>query len=343
MGTEIASIPEPQDSQPVAVIETDLQPAPLELPELRPSALDAARIAEKGTEATRQARIWDINDFSRFLGCDPVDACARLASGSKGQTRAILNAYQRHQVDRGLAAVTVNRRLCTLHKVIELASQLDIIEWVVKVKGLEVQALRDTRGPGHAGWVRVRAQAAKAAARSNVGIRNLAILRLLHDSALRCNEVLSLDLEHWDADAGRVMVKRKGHTDRIPITINTPTILAVSHWIKVRGEAAGPLFCRLDRARPKDKHGFYGAPVRISGKAARRLTKKLGETAGLNRTLRPHALRHEAITRALDLEGGNVERVRRFAGHKDVNTTIIYNDNRDDVAGAIAERLGEDD
>ncbi|MGO8903931.1 MAG: hypothetical protein ACLQU5_37190 [Isosphaeraceae bacterium] len=70
--------------------------------------------------------------------------------------------------------------------------------------------------------------------------------------------------------------------------------------------------------------------------------KALGRTAGLAREVRSHGLRHEAITRALDLCAGDVRRVRRFSRHAKVETLLRCDDNRRDEAGAIARLPGDD-
>ena len=74
-----------------------------------------------------------------------------------------------------------------------------------------------------------------------------------------------------------------------------------------------------------------------------RLVKALGLKAGLAREVRPHGLRHEAITRALDLCAGDVRRVRHFSRHAKIETLLRYDDNRRDEAGAIARLLGDDE
>ena len=56
----------------------------------------------------------------------------------------------------------------------------------------------------------------------------------------------------------------------------------------------------------------------------------------------PHGLRHQGITRALDLVGGDVHRVRRFSRHAELETLLRYDDNRRDEAVALAALLGED-
>ena len=55
--------------------------------------------------------------------------------------------------------------------------------------------------------------------------------------------------------------------------------------------------------------------------------------------VRPHGLRHAAITEALDLTKGNVRAVQRFSRHRDLRTLTIYDDNRQDLAGEIARQL----
>jgi integrase/recombinase XerC len=68
----------------------------------------------------------------------------------------------------------------------------------------------------------------------------------------------------------------------------------------------------------------------------------VGRRAGVARGTNPHGLRHQGITRALDLAKGDVRRVRRFSRHAKLETLLKYDDNRVDEAGAIARMLGED-
>ena len=55
-----------------------------------------------------------------------------------------------------------------------------------------------------------------------------------------------------------------------------------------------------------------------------------------------HGLRHHAITRALDLNNGDVRKVQRFARHANPETTIRYDDSRRNFAGDITRQLGDD-
>ena len=79
---------------------------------------------------------------------------------------------------------------------------------------------------------------------------------------------------------------------------------------------------------------------RLSGMGLYLVVRQLGERAGIR--VRPHGLRHAAITRALDLTGGDLRSVQRFSRHKDVRLLQRYDDNRQDLGGAVARWLAED-
>lgn len=63
-------------------------------------------------------------------------------------------------------------------------------------------------------------------------------------------------------------------------------------------------------------------------------TLSLGRRAGLP-DVRPHGLRHAAITAALD-SGHDIRTVARYSRHRNIQTLTIYDDNRQDLAGAVA-------
>ena len=63
----------------------------------------------------------------------------------------------------------------------------------------------------------------------------------------------------------------------------------------------------------------------------------MGEKLGT--AIRPHGLRHAAITAALDETNGNVRQARDFSGHASIEVLMKYDDNRKDVAGDIAGKI----
>jgi integrase/recombinase XerC len=254
-----------------------------------------------------------------------VEAAAwMILARTHGEANGLALGWKANMVDRGLAPATINRRLAALRSLVKLARTLGMIPWSLEVEGLEAQTYRDTRGPGTEGWIRM--QTAATGRTDPKGTRDLAILRLLHDLALRRGEVVSLDLEHLDLEAGKLAVMGKGRSARESLTVPRPTLGALRAWVTVRGTEPGPLFTSFD-------HAGKGSG-RISGSCVFTVVRAAGKAAGL--TVRPHGLRHAAITEALDATGGNVRKVQRFSRHRDIRTLEVYDDNRRDMGGEVA-------
>jgi integrase/recombinase XerC len=291
-----------------------------------------ALLADARNPRTHRARVQDVADLARYLGlADPARAAALVVAGPAGRSNALALGYSRHLRDRGLAAATINRRLSTLRRLVALARRLGLIDWALDVDGLRAVPYRDTTGPGAEGW---RLLLEAAAGDSPKARRDRALLRLLHDNALRRGEVVALDVADLDLEGARVAVVGKGQTERRWLTLNGPTVQALRDWLAARGAAPGPLFVNFDPARK--------GSGRLTADGLHEVVRALGRRAGLGRAVRPHGLRHQGITRALELTNGNLRMVQRFSRHRDANTVQIYDDNREDLAGRVADLLGRD-
>jgi integrase/recombinase XerC len=218
---------------------------------------------------------------------------------------------------------------------VKVARQIGRISWALDVESPKSEPYRDTRGPGLDGWKKLLTEARRLAT-SPEGKRNLALVRLMHDLGLRRGECVGLDLVDVDLDGGAVSIVGKGHTESIRLTLSRPALEALRDWIAARGDQAGALFTRLDRAAGNDLGRLTGDSVCV-------MVHALSRAAGLSREARPHGLRHQGITRALDLTGGDVRKVQRFSRHAKLETLMRYDDSRRDDAGGIANLLGEDE
>ena len=81
---------------------------------------------------------------------------------------------------------------------------------------------------------------------------------------------------------------------------------------------------------------------RLSPRTVNRMIHRLARRGGLSGPVRPHGLRHAGITRVLDLTNGDVRKVARFARHTNPKTTMLYDDDRQDLAGVVTRLLGDD-
>lgn len=287
---------------------------------------------------TRRAYRADLASFAAFWGrhapafalVDPGAASLALLAAGHGAANALALAWRADMIAAELAPATINRRLAALKSLVKLGGTLGIVAWRLEVDPVKAAKYRDTAGPGKDGYQAMLAQARKRT--DAKGRRDVAIIRLLFDVALRRGEVVGLDLEHVDAKRPAVMVLGKGRTERERVSLPKPTMADLTAWISLRGERAGPLFVSLDP-------GSDGA--RLTGEAVRRLVAALSAAAGLGK-VRPHGLRHAAITAVLDATGGDLRKAARFSRHKQVQTLTIYDDNRLDLGGECAALIAEE-
>lgn len=269
----------------------------------------------------------DLATFAGFMGAASAEDAARtLLERSHGEANELALAYRTRLVDAGLAAATVNRRLAALRSLVKLGRVLGMVPWSLEVSNLDAAPYRDTTGPAVDG-VRKLLAAARAGRHP---VRDVCLTRLLFDLALRRAEVCGLELAHVDLEAGRVLVLGKGRRAREPITLPAPTAAALATWIAERGTEPGPLFPNHDHA---------SVCRHLTGASLYKVVRKLGESVGVH--VRPHQLRHAAITRVLDRNGGNIRAAARFSRHRDVRVLAVYDDNRTDIAGEMAALVSD--
>jgi len=258
---------------------------------------------------------------------DVDDASAQLLALPHGEANALGLDYRNWMIEQGLAPATVNVRLAALRSLVSLARRLGLVAWALEVERVKSRAYRDTAGPG-TNVVRELLAGMKTDALhgGSKAKRDFAIVALLAVMALRRGEVVALDMADVDPAAKRLWIIGKGRTEREPITIPNGAILeALADWIKERGAAPGPLFLHYSRS---------SAPGRLSGQGVGRMlaTQSLKH---LGIRIRPHQLRHSAITTALDAAGGNYRVVRCYSRHADPGIVAVYDDARRDDAGAV--------
>src|SRR3954454_13261302 len=266
----------------------------------------------------------DLEDFRRYM-CAPTltNAAHWLLDGPPSVANEFALIYRSKMIERGLQPATINRRLATLRSLVKFANTLGLVSWTLSVENLPVLPYRDTDGPDREAF---RAMLAAAGAQPGPkGLRDVALLRLLHDLGLRRGEAVRLDVEDVDLPGNRILISAKGRAPRELVSLPEPTRAALAAWLEARGPEPGPLFVNFDRA---------GKGHRLTGAAIYHIVGWLGAKAGL--TVRPHGLRHLAITTALERTNGDVRAVAKFSRHQDLRTLSRYRDNRPDLAGEVA-------
>lgn len=264
-------------------------------------------------------RAWLVDRGEELL--DTAALTTWLFAQGPGPLNALLLEWQDEQLAAGRAPFTVNRRLSALRSLVKLGRTLGLINWALDVQGVRgARGVRDMRGPTELGVQVLFTKTTDALGRC--------LLHLLYTRGLRSVEVRELKLEHLLLDRSEVLIRGKGKTGLEPVTLAPETLQAVKDWLHVRGDAPGYLITLRNAAKPISRTSFW------------RLVKRAGQKAGVE--VRPHGLRHSAITAVLDSTNGDVRRVQKFSRH--ANPAVLlhhYDDARKDFGGELSKQLGK--
>jgi integrase/recombinase XerC len=63
--------------------------------------------------------------------------------------------------------------------------------------------------------------------------------------------------------------------------------------------------------------------------------------AGTEKVMSPHRIRHSVITAALDATNGDTRKVQKLSRHRNLNTLMIYDDNRHQHQSEVTNILAD--
>ena len=149
----------------------------------------------------------------------------------------------------------------------------------------------------------------------HTGLRDSAMLELLYAAGLRVSELINLNLQDVNLEAGFVRVFGKGSKERVvPIGLTAQKKVALylkeSRKILLKNRASSYLFVAR-AARPITRQGFW------------KLLRRYAVRANLIKKVTPHSLRHSFASHLLE-GGADLRAVQVMLGHVDISTTQIY-------------------
>lgn len=147
------------------------------------------------------------------------------------------------------------------------------------------------------------------------GQRNKAIIEMLFSCGLRVSELVNLKMSALYLDEQFVRIMGKGNKERL-VPISENAIKQLKYWF-------------IDRSHMNIKPGEedYVFLNRRGAHLTRTMIlimiKRLGEEAGIQKTISPHTLRHSFATALLE-GGANLRAIQTMLGHESIGTTEIY-------------------
>lgn len=292
-------------------------------------------LSDKRSVNTRRAYEKDVSHFLRFMTGKEVtpDLVLEFLHLERTQAVSVVLKYKASLIHQGLKEATVNRRLAAIKSLVAMGRKIGVCIFSLEdIKGEKVQKYRDTTGIDAPTFKRVLSQCNLDTLQ---GKRDYALLRLLWGNALRRNEVSQLNVGDFDPDVRTLRILGKGRgTQSETIDLGAQTVEAIALWLKARGYAPqnAPLFVSLDFANPGH---------RLTGDGIRKVVVRLCKKAGIKKVISPHRIRHSAITAALDATDGNVRKVQKLSRHSQIDTLMIYDDNRGKNQAEVTGLLDE--
>lgn len=149
--------------------------------------------------------------------------------------------------------------------------------------------------------------------KTELGMRDHAILQLFYASGLRISEIATLTTAQLNLQQGFVLPMGKGSKERI-VPVGREAMQAITEY--------------LDNARPRLAKGSDRLFVSRRGDGLTRqrlwaIVKRMARKAGIRGNVTPHMLRHSFATHMLE-RGADLRTVQTMLGHADISTTQIY-------------------
>jgi len=167
------------------------------------------------------------------------------------------------------------------------------------------------------------------------GIRDAAIISMMYAAGLRRDEVVSLSLDSYDPETGKLTLTGKRNKQRTTYITNGAQS-ALHDWLAIRGPLEGALFAAVSKSGTLDIDKRSSPMDNMTSQAIYNMLRKRATKAGI-KNFSPHDLRRTFISHLLDA-GADIATVSKMAGHANIQTTARY-DRRPEEAKKKAAQL----
>jgi integrase/recombinase XerD len=264
-------------------------------------------VVERGlARSTISAYRGDLSRYAKFLRETPA---ADLDAVGREDVAAFLDQERR----RGSSAATVGRRLAAVRGLHAFVRRIGSVR---EDPSREVSGPRKSRKlPSALSVPEITRLLEAPRGDSPAAQRDRALLEFGYATGVRASEAVGVDVADLDVDPGLVRVRGKGSVERW-VPVGQVARGALERWIQ-RGRSA------MVRGRTEPALFVNGRGRRLSRMGFWMVIKRHAASAGLERRVSPHTLRHSFATHLLE-GGADLRVVQELLGHADLSTTQIY-------------------
>jgi site-specific recombinase XerD len=162
-----------------------------------------------------------------------------------------------------------------------------------------------------------------------LGIRDAAIIAVLHSTGIRRDEAASALIERYDHGERSLRVIGKGNKERT-VYFHPIAVLYLDRWLAAASSRRGPIFRHVDR------WGNVGTRP-LSARSIGYIVSERNAQAGLP-PLATHDFRRTFIGDFIDA-GGDLVQAQKLAGHASATTTSAYDRRPGRALRAAVDRL----
>lgn len=237
-----------------------------------------------------------------------------------------MEAWAQNLKERGLAPASIRRKLAVLKIFFNYWARRRVLDrspfWLLRFDIGKTKPLTRTLSPEE--MRRLLRQARREVGNlprkpiedlngKFLAVRNWAIIELLFATGIRVGEATGLHVQDLALDQRTILIRGKGGRQRLALLTEETSFKAIAHYHRHRLAlpATTSSFLLNRRLRPLSSQGVAA------------ILKDLTKTAGIQRHITPHMLRHTSATFLLQ-NGADLRIVQEFLGHASITTTQRY-------------------
>ena len=246
----------------------------------------------------------DLMGFAKFLESTDVDSVLEA-------TRLDIAEYLAHLRQRGLSSSTVDRKTDALRSFYRfLVAENHTTDDPTRL----IESGRSwSKLPGVLSIGEIQLLLDRPDIDTPIGLRNRAILEIMYATGLRVSELVELRITDLNLEIGYIRCLGKGNKERV-VPIGSKALALVRKYLESGRQLLNPKGDYLIV-------NYRGEKLTRDG--VRRIIQKIAKSAGIEKDISPHTLRHCFATHLLE-RGADLRSLQEMLGHADISTTQIY-------------------